>query len=131
MKKIELALFFLIFTLSFLAFGCKDRSEDVRSGVMYAENALASVGSNPFSKASYESIVGRGGTPVDYIKATLPKEKPVFDSWEFGKPTHPWTIVIRPGSSPNEYAIEGYGADVKKPLNGCVKYVTVKLPESE
>ena len=129
MKKLKLALFFLIPALSFFVLGCKNRAEEVRSGVMYAENALNSVGANPFSRASYESIIGNGGTPVDYIKATLPKEKPIFDSWEFGKPTHPWTIVIRPGSSPNEYAIEGYGADVKKPLQ--VKYVTVKLPESE
>lgn len=129
MKKIELALFLLILTFSFFVIGCGDRSEDVRNGVIYAENALNSVGANPFSRASYESIIGNGGTPVDYIKATLPKEKPVFDSWEFGKPTHPWTIVIRPGSSPNEYAIEGYGANVKEPIKGCVKYVTVKLPE--
>jgi hypothetical protein len=129
MKKFKLALFFLILALSFFVLGCKNRAEEVRSGVMYAENALASVGSNPFSRATYESIIGKGGTPVDYIKATLPKENPVFDSWEFGKPTHAWTIVIRPGSSPNEYAIEGYGADLKKPLQ--VKYVTVQLPESE
>jgi hypothetical protein len=129
MKKIKLALFFFIFTFSFFVFGCKNRTEEVRSGVMYAENALASVGANPFSRASYESIIGRGGTPVDYIKATLPKDDPVFDSWEFGKPTHAWTIVIRPGTSLNEYAIEGYGADLKKPL--VVKYVTVQLPESE
>ncbi|MCI0416451.1 hypothetical protein L0222_27065 [bacterium] len=129
MKIFRPSLFVLVPILPILMFACGNRSEEVGNGVIYAKNALASVGANPFSRAGYEAIIGRGGTPVDYIKSTLPKEDPVFDSWEFGKPTHPWTIVIRPGASPNEYTIEGYGADLRKPLK--IETVTVNVPESE
>jgi hypothetical protein len=110
-------------------FGCRDRANELNNGVMYATNALEQVGANPFSRATYQGIVGRGGNPADYIKATLPKEKPPFDSFEYQNPTHPWTIVIRPSTDENEFFIEGYGIDVKKPM--VVKAVTVRLPSSE
>ena len=96
---------------------------------MYATNALEQVGANPFSRATYEGIVGRGGNPAEYIKATLPKEKPPFESFEFKKATHPWTIVIRPSNEENEFFIEGYGEDVKTPM--IVRSVHVRLPSSE
>ena len=96
---------------------------------MYAKNALEQVSANPFSRATYESVIGRGGNAAEYIKATLPKENPPFDSFEFAKPTHPWTIVIRPGTDPNEFYVEGYGIDVKKPM--LIESVQVRLPESQ
>ena len=119
----------ILFLLVVCCFACSDRTNELNNGVMYAKNALEQVGANPFSRATYESIIGRGGNPAEYIKATLPKEKPPFDSFEFKNPTHPWTIVIRPSTDENEFFIEGYGVDVKKPM--IVKVVTVKLPSSE
>ena len=123
MKKICVVVACLLFFL-----GCGDKTEDLKNGVMYAKNALEQVGANPFSRATYESVIGRGGNAAEYIKATLPKENPPFESYEFGKPTHPWTIVIRPGTDENEYHIEGYGLDVKKPM--LFETVQVVLPES-
>jgi hypothetical protein len=115
--------------LLFLIVGCGDRTEELKNGVMYAKNALEQVGANPFSRATYESVIGRGGNAAEYIKATLPKENPPFDSFEFAKPTHPWTIVIRPGTEENEFYIEGYGLDLKKPM--LIESVQVNLPESQ
>jgi hypothetical protein len=33
-----------------------------------------------------------------------------------GRPGHPWTVVIREGSDPRQYVIEGYGEDLTRPL---------------
>jgi len=115
--------------LLFLIIGCGDRTEELKNGVMYAKNALEQVGANPFSRATYESVIGRGGNAAEYIQATLPKENPPFDSFEFAKATHPWTIVIRPGTEENEFYVEGYGIDLKKPM--LIESVQVRLPESQ
>jgi hypothetical protein len=120
---------FALVLLLFLLNGCGDRSEELKNGVMYAKNALEQVGSNPFSRATYESVIGRGGNAAEYIKATLPKENPPFDSFEFAKASHPWTIVIRPGTEENEFYVEGYGLDLKKPM--LIESVQVNLPESQ
>ena len=119
---IVLLLPILVFTI-----GCGDRTEELKNGVMYAKNALEQAGANPFSRATYQSVIGRGGNAAEYIKATLPQENPPFDSFEFAKPTHPWTIVIRPGTEENEFFIEGYGVDLKKPM--LFEAVQVVLPE--
>jgi hypothetical protein len=127
MTFMKLLLFCLVVPL--LILGCGDRTNELKNGVMYAKNALEQVGANPFSSASYNSVIGRGGNAAEYIKATLPEENPPFDSFEYEKPTHPWTIVIRPGTEENEYYIEGYGVDVKKPM--LFEAVQVNLPDTE
>jgi hypothetical protein len=120
---------FIVALVVFLCVACRDRANELNNGVMYAKNALEQVGANPFSRATYQSIIRNGGNPADYIKATLPKEKPPFDSFEFKDPTHPWTVVIRPSTQGNTFFVEGYGENVKQPM--IVKEVEVRLPEEE
>ena len=119
--------FRFLFLLAIFCFACSDKTNELNNGVMYATNALAQVGANAFSRATYQSIIGRGGNQADYIKATLPQEKPPYKSFEFKNPTHPWTVVIRPSTDEGEFFVEGYGEDLKKPM--VVKTVHVKLPE--
>jgi len=127
MKVMKRILTVTVALLLFLA--CRDRANELNNGVMYAKNALQQVGANPFSRATYQGIIRNGGNPADYIKATLPKDKPPFDSFEFKNPTHPWTVVIRPSTQGNSFFVEGYGENVKQPM--IVKEVEVNLPESE
>jgi hypothetical protein len=119
----------LMFVLAVVSINCgPDRKAKLRDGVSYARSALEQAGANPLSQASYRGYIDSGGTPVDYIKATMPKENPVFDSYEYNKPTHTWTIVIRPSADePGEYSIEGYADNLKQPE--VVEHATVKLPE--
>jgi hypothetical protein len=111
----------------FLLVACSDKTNELKNGVMYAKNALEQAGANPFSRATYQSVIGRGGNAADYVKATLPQEDPPFDSFEYEKPTHPWTVVIRPGTDEGEFFVEGYGMDVKKPM--VFESVQVTMPE--
>ena len=122
-------LFVVIPLLVACIFACgEDKKEKVKKGVIFAASALQQANANPLSKATFQGYM-RNGNPVDYIKAILPKQNPPFDSYEFKNPTHPWTIVIRPGTDRGEFYIEGYGADTKQPLPGCVEQVTVEMPE--
>lgn len=111
-----------------LALGCgEDKKAQLVNGVIYADRALDGVTANPLSLASYQGMIANGQTPVDYVKATLPKGEPVFDNYVYNQPAKPWTIVIRPTNDPNEYAIEGYADSTKMPVK--VEYSTVILPE--
>ncbi|PWT91595.1 MAG: hypothetical protein C5B54_04995 [Acidobacteria bacterium] len=104
--------------------GCsEDKKHKLENGVMFAARALEGANANPLSRATFQGYM-RNGNPVDYIKAVLPKTNPPFDSYEFKQPTHPWTIVIRPGTDPGEYYIEGYGDSLKQPIKSAS--VTIK-----
>lgn len=103
------------------------KEEKLRNGVTFAKSALQMVGPNSMATAYYASYVGNGKGPAAYVNAMLPKTDPPFDSFENTKPTHPWTVVIRPSGAPNELSIEGYGLDLKKPL--VVEYITLSLRE--
>lgn len=110
--------------------GCgENRKVKLNNGVSYAKSALQQVGVNPFATAIYQNIIGNGGNAAGYVIATLPKQDPVFDSFEYDHPTRPWTIVIRPGTEPNEFSVEGYGDSLKQPL--VSESVTVALPSNE
>lgn len=125
-RKLAVPVVFAV--LLFAACG-PDRAEKLNNGITYAKGALQQVGVNPLATATYQSLTASGGGPARYIKYMLPKKDPVFDSFEDGKPSHPWTIVLRRTNVPNEYSIEGYGDDLKKPLK--VEYVTIKVSSEE
>ena len=110
--------------------GCGPSKEaKVRDGVTFAKACLQLVGVNPLATAAYQGYVRNGQGPAAYVKASLPKKDPPFDSFEDDKPGHTYTVVIRPSGAPNEWSIEGYGLDLKKPLT--VEYITISLPEDE
>ena len=123
----KVAVLVILFFACVLLAGCgPDRAEKMANGVTYAESALQQIGVNPLATATYSSLTASGGGPAKYINYMLPKKDPVWNSFEDGKPTHPWTIAIIPTAVPNEFAIQGFGDDMKKPL--MVKYVTIKVP---
>lgn len=114
----------------FLLFGCgPSDQEKLRDGVTFAKGSLQLVGVNPFATAHYQNLIRNGKGPAAYVTMMLPKENPPFESYENQKPTHAWTIVIRPSGAPQELSIEGYAFDLKKPL--IVEYITISLPEEE
>ena len=105
------------------------KEEKVRKGITFAKACLQLVGVNPLATAAYQGYVRNGQGPAAYVQASLPKKDPPFESFEDDKPSHAYTVVIRPSGAANEWSIEGYGLDLKKPLK--VEYVTIPLPEEE
>jgi hypothetical protein len=128
MKKYRYFLPVILVVVAALTFGCgESKTEKLKSGVMFAESALAQVGPNPFMRAQYKAMIDAGQTPVDFIKAVQPKGRE-YPTFEYEKPTHSWTIVVRPGTAnPDELFIEGYGDDTKSPM--ISKSIIVRLPE--
>ena len=123
----NLAILGILLLAGVLIAGCgPDRAEKLANGITYAESALQQIGVNPLATATYSSLTASGGGPAKYINYMLPKKDPVWSSFEDGNPTHPWTIAIIPTAVANEFAIQGFGDDMKKPL--IVKYVTIKVP---
>jgi hypothetical protein len=112
-----------------ILFACGPGNEEkLRNAVFYAKSALQQAGANPFSRATFQGVLAREGNAVDYIKAVTPKNDPMLKYFEFNtKPTKPWTVIVRPGTDPGEYFIEGYGNDLKKPL--VYDSVTVNIPQ--
>ncbi len=94
---------------------CEDPKKfDVEYGVKYARIQLAKAeGRDPMATMSLQSLLEMGGTPIDYLMAGL-SEKSTFTSYEWAKPTHPWTVVVR--EEPDAWVIEGYGEDLDKPF---------------
>lgn len=88
----------------------------LQRGVRYAKITLEKAGTNPMAALALQSAEETGGDAVSYIVASLPGQNPVFTSYERGRPSRPWTVVIRPGEGPRQYVIEGYGQDLGKPL---------------
>ena len=124
MKKITHKLFIVFLVLS--AAACSNEEEKVRSGVTYATRALQEANANVLSRATYENIIARGQTALDYIKYITPKDDPLLPLFEWDKPTKPYTVVIRPGGTEGEYFIAGYGKNLKEPIE--VETVTVTPP---
>ena len=113
----------------FLASCGPSKEEKVRDGVGFAKACLQLVGVNPLATAAYQGYLRNGQGTASYVKASLPKKDPPFESFEDTKPSHAYTVVIRPSGAPNEWSIEGYGLDLKKPIR--VEYITISLPGEE
>ena len=122
------ALIIAILCLFTIACG-PDKTEKLKNGVAYAKGALQQVGANPLATATYQSIVGNGGSAAKYVNYMVPKKDPVWAKYEEGKPKEPWTICVNPSGAPGEIAIEGYGSDLKKPV--VVEFVKIALPPQE
>jgi|GEM_PF-1100335 len=107
----------LTVALVLLAWACGSGEEDrLQRGVRFAKITLERAGTDPMAALALQSAEDTGGDAVSYIVASLPDQDPVFTSYERGRPSRPWTVVIRPGEQPRQYVIEGYGQDLEKPL---------------
>ena len=123
-NKKSLGLVIAFAAVLFMA-GCADKDEKVKNGVMYATRALQEVNANPLSRGTYQNLMARdGATVMDYIKYITPKNDPMLQMFEYNKPTHPYTVVIRPGTDPGEYFVTGFGANLKEPI--ATSTVTIK-----
>ena len=104
-----------LFLLMFLASGCSDaRVSKVQWGVETSKRLLEKTKKDLPTAMSYNSAVEMGGSPVSFIAANIfdPNDMPSL-IWQ--GPPQAFSVVIRMGSAPGEYIIEGYKEDMTKP----------------
>jgi hypothetical protein len=100
--------------LAFLL-GCLDsRVQSVENSVDYAKRMLDKTKTDPISRVAFASAIGQGGDVTAYLAANMADAKG-YASYVWKGPPAPYSVVIRRGSSPGEYVIEGYAADADKP----------------
>lgn len=129
-KSVQFFMTAILGIVSIMLISCgPSKEEKVQDGVGFAKACLQLVGVNPLATAAYQGYVRNGQGPAAYVKESLPKKDPPFESFEDNKPSHAYTVVIRPSGAANEWSIEGYGLDLKKPLK--VEYITIPLPAEE
>jgi hypothetical protein len=104
----------VLFGLAFLL-GCSDsRARNVENSVDNAKRLLEKAKTNPIAKASFASAVGQGGDVTAYLAANMAGPEG-YAPYVWNGPAAPYSVVIRLGSAPGEYVIEGYGANADKP----------------
>jgi hypothetical protein len=106
--------------------GCSgSREAQLEQGFATVTAIMERAGNDYASFIAYQSAIETGGTVITYITANLPPGDSVLNGLklETGRPSRPWTIVIRAGKGPGDYVIDGYGKALDKPLH--TKSVTI------
>ena len=104
----------VVFGLGFLL-GCGDaRVRDVDNSVNFAKRMLERTKTDPIALLSFASSAEQGGNVITYLTANL-ADPAGFVPYVWRGPPDPYSVVIRPGSAPGEYVVEGYTAETNKP----------------
>ena len=111
-RRISVAI--AVVSLSFLL-GCGDaRVRDVDNSVNFARRMLEKTKTDPIALVAFSSSAEQGGNVITYLTANMAGPDG-FAPYVWIGPPDPYSVVIRPGSAPGEYILEGYGADTNKP----------------
>ena len=91
------------------------KGEALTRAVQQAHKLFEMTQTNGMANASFYSAHQLGGSRLHYLVASLPERGPI-DCYAEGKPTAPWCVVVRNGPGQLEITIEGYGAQLDRPL---------------
>jgi PBP1b-binding outer membrane lipoprotein LpoB len=102
--------------LALLLSGCGPSAEQSKLDRTYdlVKGRLEAISHAPMSVMTYQSTLEQGGTPLDYVVASMP-EHGDFANIEWQGPAAPWTVVIKNGAGDNEFVLEAYGESVASP----------------
>ena len=123
------AIHILAFTIAVLLSGCGEtvvdpKEREVIQGVARVKSLIDSTATNMLAALSLASLAEQGGTIMSYIAASLPDNE-TFTCYIEGPRPQPYCVMIRSGTTPGEYVIEGYGAGVDKPLASAKALVSM------
>jgi hypothetical protein len=109
----------IILCLAFLP-GCgSSNNQNVKNSVDYAKQMLERAKSGPIDRAAFDSAVGQGGNVTAYLAAGMANPEG-YAPYIWNGPPAPNSVVIRLGSAPGEYVIEGYGENTDKPSSTAI-----------
>lgn len=110
----RMSVLFAVIGLGFLL-GCGDaRVRDVEKSVDFAKRMLEKTKADPMAILSFASSAEQGGNVITYLTANM-ADPAGFAPYVWIGPPAPYSVVIRPGSAPDEYVVEGYTAETNKP----------------
>ena len=110
----RMAAAFAVLGLGFLL-GCGDaRVQDVTRSVDFAKRMLEKTKTDALANLSFASSAEQGGSVITYLAANM-ADPDGFAPYVWLGPPVSYSVVIRPGSAPGEYVIEGYAAETNQP----------------
>ena len=100
--------------------GCSEpagdpKEKEVIQGVARVKSLINSTATNQMAALSLASLAEQGGTIISYIAASLPDNETFTCYIEDSRP-RPYCVTIRSGATPGEFVIDGYGANIDKPV---------------
>lgn len=104
----------LVAVLALVGCAASEQDERLDNTFQFTVHALREIGRDPMAAASYQSAIGAGANPVDYVVIGMPEHaKFVPILWQ--GPATPWSVVIKRGPGDNDLVVEGYAAETGKP----------------
>ena len=100
--------------------GCGGSSDrGLAQGVAQVKAILVEAGTNPRQAFTLQTTLETGGSIINFIALSLPPGGSTLKDvkLEAGRPTRPWSIVVKQGAGPRDYVIEGYGEKLDRPLH--------------
>lgn len=112
---VHLLLFVVLFGGLTVAASCKgDSMKNLERGMRYAKAKLQP-DDNMVNQLALEQARKKGMNPAMYLTRGVKKPE-AYPKFIWNAPPSPWSVVVRPGQEKGLLLIEGYGADVDKPL---------------
>jgi hypothetical protein len=93
----------------------KAKTEALTRAVQSAKKLFEKTQTDPMANASFYSVAQMGGSGIHYLVASIP-DRGAISCYEEDKPAGPWCVVVRGGPGQLEITIEGYGAQVDRPV---------------
>ena len=121
----------LMLLLALLLSGCgpSEQQRKLDDTFRFVRNRLESIGHAPMAAMSYQSTIEEGGTPLDYVIASMP-DNGDYDAIVWQGPAAPWTVVIRRGTGANSFVLDAYGESASKPSQSESFTVTPMSPRT-
>ena len=108
----------LALLVAILVAGCGSSDRGLAQGVAQVKATLAEAGTNPRQAFALQTTLETGGSIINFIALNLPAGGLPKDlKLEPGRPTRPWSIVVKQGAGPRDYVVEGYGENLGAPLH--------------
>ena len=91
------------------------KTEALKAAVAQAHRLFERTQTDAMANASFYGVHSMGGSGIHYLVASLP-ERGAIECYAEGKPSGPWCVVVRGGPGKLEITIDGYGAQLDRPV---------------
>ncbi len=91
------------------------KTEALKRAVAKAHKLFEMTQTDAMANVSFYGVHQMGGSGIHYLVASLP-ERGEIECHAEEKPSGPWCVVVRGGPGKLEITIDGYGAQLDRPI---------------